>query len=43
MAVGVKDAIVTILKTHGNVNDKEAMETLASWSKEKRYQLDIWF
>jgi len=44
MAQGVRDAVVAILKTHTpGAGDKEALETLANWSKEKRYVLDVWF
>ena len=45
MALGVKDAMVSILKTHSQdvKGDKEALDIMATWSKEKRYVLDVWF
>ncbi len=44
MAIGVRDALISIIKENcANADDKMASEMLASWAKEKRYLLDVWF
>jgi methionine synthase reductase len=42
MARGVREALVEILKKHGNMTEQEANDTILSWNKSKRYMLDIW-
>ncbi|GAM25150.1 hypothetical protein SAMD00019534_083250 [Acytostelium subglobosum LB1] len=42
MAVGVRKTFVEIIQEQMNLNENDAAEVWVTWSKEKRYLLDVW-
>jgi len=42
MLKDLREALATILKSHRNMTDEQAKETVNQWTKSKRFIVDAW-